>query len=106
MTFRIIKSKLDDILELRKNLGICQHHDAISGTAKEHVSQDYVNRTYNSIEKVQEILVSTLKYLLAIPYTTDITSCITPVTNKTCENLVYNVTDNNKMILIFNNGRN
>ena len=33
------------------SLGIYQHHDGITGTAKQHVADDYALRMYNSITK-------------------------------------------------------
>ena len=34
------------------SLGIYQHHDGITGTAKQHVADDYALRMYNSITKM------------------------------------------------------
>lgn len=31
-------------------VGIVQHHDAVTGTAKTHVADDYIKRIFNGIE--------------------------------------------------------
>ena len=37
------------IERLSAALGVAQHHDAVSGTAKQHVTDDYVMRLYDAI---------------------------------------------------------
>lgn len=36
-------------------LGINQHHDGISGTAKQHVANDYAYRMFTSVEANNQI---------------------------------------------------
>ena len=36
-------------------LGILQHHDAVAGTAKQHVTDDYIFTGVKSINSFQEI---------------------------------------------------
>lgn len=31
---------------LKKAMGVAQHHDAVSGTEKQHVANDYAKRLY------------------------------------------------------------
>jgi len=36
-------------------MGVAQHHDAVSGTAKQYVQDDYYTRLYNALDKITEI---------------------------------------------------
>lgn len=46
-------------------LGICQHHDAVSGTEKQHVNDDYLRilaKAENRITAVVQKLLSAVLY--------------------------------------------
>jgi len=36
-------------------VGVVQHHDAVTGTAKQHVSDDYKHRMFKAIESVNPV---------------------------------------------------
>ncbi|XP_059478736.1 lysosomal alpha-mannosidase-like [Neocloeon triangulifer] len=40
----------EDLASLREAMGIMQHHDAITGTEKQHVAEDYALRLHRSME--------------------------------------------------------
>ena len=46
-------------------MGVAQHHDAVSGTAKQHVSNDYSRRVQAGINKASNYVTDKLKRLLA-----------------------------------------
>jgi hypothetical protein len=54
-------------------MGIAQHHDAVSGTAKQHVDFDYSKRLsigqFNSLDTMSEILGKLVRSLLSIQST-------------------------------------
>ncbi|XP_042238081.1 alpha-mannosidase 2x-like isoform X2 [Homarus americanus] len=50
----------------RRNLALFQHHDGITGTAREHVVVDYANRLMSSVNDCQHIIQQAANYLLAI----------------------------------------
>ena len=41
--------------ESRRALGVFQHHDGITGTAKDHVVIDYAQKLFNSISGLQTL---------------------------------------------------
>jgi hypothetical protein len=64
---------LNKINILRRELALAQHHDAVAGTAREEVSQDYIKRLQNGIRQASTVLktlteenlnefISSLKY--------------------------------------------
>lgn len=44
-------------------VGIVQHHDGITGTAKQHVSDDYVTRIFNGIQETNPVYASIIDML-------------------------------------------
>ena len=49
-----VKSIYSDLNELRAVVALNQHHDAITGTCKQYVSSDYINRMENKLLKVEQ----------------------------------------------------
>merc|ERR1712223_588618 len=48
----------------RQNLALFQHHDGVTGTAKDHVVVDYAERMVESIRKLHYIMAQSSHYLL------------------------------------------
>lgn len=48
----------------RRNLALFQHHDGVTGTAKDHVVVDYGNKMLQSIQRLQAIMSHSAHYLL------------------------------------------
>ena len=51
----------EELRESRRALSLFQHHDGVTGTAKDHVVRDYASRIHNAIRTVQEWMKHTLK---------------------------------------------
>jgi hypothetical protein len=45
-----------DVTVLREEMGVLQHHDAVSGTAKQHVTEDYAQRLANGIDECSKVI--------------------------------------------------
>ncbi|KAK7307474.1 hypothetical protein VNO77_40576 [Canavalia gladiata] len=54
------KSTVDNTLDLGDALGIAQHHDAVSGTAKQHTTDDYAKRLAIGASRAETIVSSSL----------------------------------------------
>uniref|UniRef100_A0A915IBC9 Glycoside hydrolase family 38 central domain-containing protein n=1 Tax=Romanomermis culicivorax TaxID=13658 RepID=A0A915IBC9_ROMCU len=52
-----------DVDVLHKNLGIVQHHDGVSGTAKQHVTDDYSKLLHQGVMECQQVANDAMKYL-------------------------------------------
>ena len=48
----------------RRNLALFQHHDGVTGTAKDHVVVDYGNKMLQSIQRLPAIMSHSAHYLL------------------------------------------
>ncbi|KAK8472080.1 hypothetical protein PHAVU_002G107300 [Phaseolus vulgaris] len=54
------KSTTSHTLDLGDALGIAQHHDAVSGTAKQHTTDDYAKRLAIGASRVEDVVSSSL----------------------------------------------
>lgn len=54
------------LVAARRNLALFQHHDGITGTAKDHVVTDYALRLVKSVDDCQHIIQQSAHYLLSI----------------------------------------
>ncbi|KAI8100833.1 hypothetical protein M9434_005218 [Picochlorum sp. BPE23] len=49
---------------LEEAISLCQHHDSITGTEKQHVASDYHVRIHKGMQKAQQVVAQTLKGLV------------------------------------------
>ncbi|GAB0093322.1 Alpha-mannosidase [Sergentomyia squamirostris] len=61
---RIFEKNYEKIIHARRNLGLFQHHDAITGTSKSNVMRDYGTRIFTSIQDSMKLQQSTIEMLL------------------------------------------
>ncbi|KAK2524447.1 Man2a2 [Columba guinea] len=52
------------LINARRNLGLFQHHDAITGTAKEAVAVDYGSRLLHSLTNLKRVIINAAHYLV------------------------------------------
>jgi hypothetical protein len=50
----LIEEAISKLFTLREKLAICQHHDAVAGTAREYVSQDYIKMLEDAVNDSKE----------------------------------------------------
>ncbi|XP_023714691.1 alpha-mannosidase 2 [Cryptotermes secundus] len=53
--------------DARRSLSLFQHHDAITGTAKDHVVEDYAKKLLEAINGMQHVMQQTAHFLLSPP---------------------------------------
>ena len=58
------KESLKDIHVLREAMGVAQHHDAVSGTEKQHVADDYARRLHHGASKTHDTFNKMLNSIL------------------------------------------
>lgn len=54
----------DPLFRLDDAMGVSQHHDAVSGTAKQHVTNDYTKRVQGGIDQAAKFVADKLKLFL------------------------------------------
>ncbi len=106
---RIIADGVDKLFSLREKHALCQHHDAVAGTAKEYVSEDYELMLNNSINDGRELIGDTLRQMQNDIRQAEIKVCISgPVSNVDCRNVTPTMSNGSepdrRMISIVNPG--
>lgn len=61
---RIFEKNYEKMILARRNLGLFQHHDAITGTSKANVMRDYGIRLFESIQDAVKLQESTIEMLI------------------------------------------
>uniref|UniRef100_A0A224X5V1 Alpha-mannosidase n=1 Tax=Panstrongylus lignarius TaxID=156445 RepID=A0A224X5V1_9HEMI len=62
---KILEYLKEELYEARSHHSLFQHHDAITGTSKDHVVQDYANKMIEAIKKCQNVIQLVSYYLLS-----------------------------------------
>ncbi|XP_064458044.1 lysosomal alpha-mannosidase-like isoform X2 [Ornithodoros turicata] len=86
---------------LRESLSVAQHHDAVSGTAKQAVNDDYVKHLYRGLVDIKETVYTALQNLtgqgketvaprFTFCHTLNISACTVTETGDTVAVIVYN----------------
>ena len=55
---------IEDLIVGRQNLALFQHHDGVTGTAKDHVVVDYSQKMVDSIHRLQKVMAKSAHYLM------------------------------------------
>lgn len=58
-----LKGYEKELEHFREAMGVLQHHDAVSGTEKQLVADDYARILYNGMEQGTNIAYKALRYL-------------------------------------------
>ncbi|XP_052233025.1 alpha-mannosidase 2x-like [Dreissena polymorpha] len=89
---------LSDLVIARKNLGIFQHHDAITGTSKKHVARDYELLLTSAFTSSQRVLATAVQLLLSGDGSNSKLSGLMPLLARPTENRLTRTTDDGEEI--------
>jgi len=56
------KDLVEKLWPLKESLAVMQHHDAVAGTAKQHVTNDYAKRIDNGFNEAVDAIASAVRY--------------------------------------------
>ncbi len=107
--YSIKEGLLNELLSIRGDLGICQHHDAVAGTSKEYVANDYIERLDLSIKKARDVIQNTMNNIderfkaFRMLSSDNIQICIPSVSDFVCLEKIYEVDLNKDLYLIIVN---
>lgn len=59
-------NSLSQIRNLKEAIGIMQHHDAITGTEKQHVADDYARILSSSIAETMKNVKNSIAYVIGM----------------------------------------
>ncbi|CAF0778226.1 unnamed protein product [Adineta steineri] len=77
-----------ELVKARRNLGVFQHHDGVTGTAKDHVVNDYGLKLQTAITSSQNVMEQSAAYLIyQNNYTSKIDLLLSNIEFKTFESL-------------------
>merc|ERR1719186_493121 len=90
-----------EVFNMKRVMGLMQHHDAVTGTEKQHVAEDYATRLHKASEECGDVVVKELVRKAGIPFSTvslentrcpllNISSCEVSETSKQFIVMVYN----------------
>ncbi|CAI9569330.1 unnamed protein product [Staurois parvus] len=83
-------------LELRRAMGVAQHHDAVTGTAKQHVNDDYTLRLFKGWKACQVVVSNALSSLMGTKENfvfcnlLNISVCLSTEMSKSFSVVIYN----------------
>lgn len=90
----------ENLTHLRKEMGIMQHHDAVTGTEKQHVANDYARRLHAAIQSCSSNIKNVLNQLTTgnDEYKFDFENCLN-LNISTCE---ISEKSNNFIVTLYN----
>lgn len=57
----------EKVFNMQRVMGLMQHHDAVTGTEKQHVAEDYATRLYKAAEECGDMVVDNLASIAGLP---------------------------------------
>jgi len=98
----LINSNIEKLFKLREYLAICQHHDAVAGTARELVSEDYIDMLKGSLKISQTEFSLLMQEYLNVE---NFKVCMDPVFDFNCQENMFNTELNENFNLKVNKGK-
>jgi alpha-mannosidase len=98
----MINANIEKLFNLREYLAICQHHDAVSGTARELVSEDYIDMLNRSLNDSKAEYHKLIQAFLQVE---NVNLCIDPVVDIKCEEDIYTFNGEKKVSLKVTKGK-